>query len=264
MSYSQRRRSSRIQRNVSSNRNGTIINGTGSSPHNNTNSNRSLSINNNNTNRNGHKYSGRKRRKPESDNESSSNSDSTHNNSDYENNNTSNHNNKRRRLNNTHSQQSELATQTQTTQTRNRLKISYKLQKNKWDISSTNELNNKRRSTRIQYRKLADDTVENRAAIVASIDQQFINKLVTQNDIYDNVIHPHEAYMDIEQAKTMSTILKEQTQTLVNQNFTITPNDYIRSLCTEFQINNYNNNNNNYDDDDDDELKCINWSAVGE
>eukprot|EP01084_Bolivina_argentea_P188397 324337_1 len=57
----------------------------------------------------------------------------------------------------------------------------------------------------------------------------------------------------------MSIILKEQTQTLVNQNFTITPNDYIRSLCTEFQINNYNNNNNNND-----ELKCINWSAVGE
>eukprot|EP01084_Bolivina_argentea_P254036 426960_1 len=158
-------------------------------------------------------------------------------------NNNNNNNNKRRRL--------------------SERNISYKLPKNKWNMTKklqTYELNIQRRETRIQYRKLADDTVENRA----DIDQQFINKLEKQNDIYDKVIHPHEAYMDIEQSKTMSIILKEQTQTLVNQNFTITPNDYIRSLCTEFQINNYNNNNNNYDDDDDDELKCINWSAVGE
>eukprot|EP01083_Nonionella_stella_P191933 709964_1 len=266
MSYSQRRRSSRIQRNVSSNRNGTIINGTGSSPHNNTNSNRSLSINNNNTNRNGHQYSGRKRRKPESDNESSSNSDSTHKNSDYENNNTSNHNNKRRRLNNTHSQQSELATQTQTTQTRNRLKISYKLQKGKWNVTPTNKLNIKRRSTRIKYRQLADDTIDNRAAIVDPMNKDFINKLVTQNNIYNNVIHPNEAYMDIEQAKTMTTILKEQTHTLANEHFTITPHDYITSIYKEFTINN-NNNNNNSDDsdsDNDDEPKRINWSAVGQ
>ena len=76
--------------------------------------------------------------------------------------------------------------------------------------------------------------------------------------------------MDIEQAKNMTNILKEQTRTLANEQFTITPNDYISALKREFGINNNDANghqnggsHHDHDDDDDDELIEIDWAAIG-
>ncbi len=62
------------------------------------------------------------------------------------------------------------------------------LQKDKWNISPSNQLNIERRSTRIKYRQLAEDTIQNRANIIGAMDQRFVNNLVTQNDLYDNGI----------------------------------------------------------------------------
>ena len=78
--------------------------------------------------------------------------------------------------------------------------------------------------------------------------------------------------MDIEQAKNMTNILKEQTRTLANEQFTITPNDYISALQREFGANsnrnrndnrNGNHNNHNQSQIDDDELIDIDWAAIG-
>ncbi len=72
--------------------------------------------------------------------------------------------------------------------------------------------------------------------------------------------------MDITQSNAMSIILKEQTRTLANEHFTITPNDYIKALHGQFRIGNNGNNGNDSDsdsDDDDDKVK-VDWSAIGQ
>ena len=62
--------------------------------------------------------------------------------------------------------------------------------------------------------------------------------------------------------------MKEQTRTLANEQFTITPNDYISALKREYTMNGNNNNNRNNNNSnghhiDDDELVDIDWAAIG-
>jgi len=144
-------------------------------------------------------------------------------------------------------------------------KLDYQVTTEKW---KQNQSNIQRRSTRLRYRKLADDTHDNRAAIVDPMSNQFMDKLEEQNKIYEDVCHPNEAFMDIEQAKNMTNILKEQTRTLANEQFTITPNDYISALQREFgkdedNSNGQQNGNGSQHIMDDDELIEIDWAAIG-
>jgi len=76
--------------------------------------------------------------------------------------------------------------------------------------------------------------------------------------------------LDIEQANTMSKMLKEQTHALANTEFTITPKDFINKLVAQFgvdnnesQSNSNSNSNSQSSDDEDDELKKVDWSAIG-
>merc|ERR1712154_628909 len=77
--------------------------------------------------------------------------------------------------------------------------------------------------------------------------------------------HPQEAFLDIAQANAMSKILKEQTRSLANEQFTITPTDYIRAILSNFglQQNNSQNSSNNESDDDYDEPQKVDWNAIG-
>merc|ERR1712083_709158 len=90
----------------------------------------------------------------------------------------------------------------------------------------------------------------------------YIKTLRDQQNIYEKVCHPNEAFMDIEQANNMSKILKEQTRSLANEQFTLTPKDLIASLLDKFGTNSQQNSDES-DDDDDDEPKKVDWSAIG-
>ena len=123
-----------------------------------------------------------------------------------------------------------------------------------------------RRSTRIKYRKLAEQTQNNRAFIVDPMQPHYLKTLEEQQNIYQQVCHPNEAFMDIEQANNMSKILKEQTRSLANEQFTITPQDYIAAILRKFGQNNggSDTDDNDDDDDDDDEPQKVDWSRIGQ
>merc|ERR1712154_606553 len=133
----------------------------------------------------------------------------------------------------------------------------------KW--SNSNKATILRRSTRIKYRNLAQSTLEKRAQIVDPMNKQYLQTLEEQQEIYKEVCHPNEAFLDIEQARTMSNILKEQTRSLANEQFTITPQDYISAICRDFgQSNNAQHSDSEQNDDDnDDEPKQVNWAQIG-
>eukprot|EP01084_Bolivina_argentea_P306986 530562_1 len=199
------------------------------------NGNQSSVINTNSSQLNGLRYSGHKRRNMNEDNDDSSSS------SDVEN---EAHPNKRRRLS-----QSQ-----QPTQSQSQPKIRYTMDKNKWKKDQTKADPIQRRSTRISYRKLADATQEDRAQIVDPMNDGFMDKIKEQNRIYKNVCHPNEAFMDIAQANVMTSILKEQTRSLANEQFTISPNDYINAVCKEF------GDQNEGEEEDEQQIR---WSDIG-
>ena len=185
------RRSTRNQRNVSQRYN------------NNNNNNNHNNGYHNNSNGHNNRISGRKRAQPEqsSDESSDNSSDDESDESDYETSHSLstsvNHNNRRSRRNNhnngssqSQSQMTQLVTQSSASQMTDaerqrakKRKIQYQVTTEKW---KQNQSNIQRRSTRLRYRKLADDTHDNRAAIVDPMSNQFMDKLEEQNKIYED------------------------------------------------------------------------------
>jgi len=123
--------------------------------------------------------------------------------------------------------------------------------------------NEERRKTRLQYRKIQEETQTKRALMVDPLNTQFVEQLSLQNQLYEHVHHPNEAFLDIQQTSEMTLILKEQVLTLANEQFTFTPNDYIAALVRNFGVNAADDEE-DIDDDDDDDKKQIDWAAVGE
>ena len=172
-----RRRSARILQNTHSHRNGAtnslmgrrqaVIRGHGA-----------------NTTTNS-RYSGRKRSKPDSSDPESSDDDGSSSgseeDSEFETNSNSRSNNGR------YSQTSNL--NTQPSQQAKRRKLQYRSGKSheKWKQTQSNV---QRRSTRLRYRKLADETMEHRAAIVDPMSNNFMDKLEEQNKIYEDGMLP--------------------------------------------------------------------------
>merc|ERR1712228_802200 len=223
----------------------------GNNSNNNNNRNRSAII------RNGQKISGHKRNKPESsDNESSGDEESSDEESSSDNNdNHQNSNNHNRNNNNNNTQLSQLQSQS-----RKRRKIAYpNAPPEKWKQQCSKK---QRRSTRIKYRKLAEQTQTNRAMIVDPMQPHYIDTLKKQQQIYGGVCHPNEAFMDIEQANSMSKILKEQTRSLANEQFTINTTDYIAAIIQQFPQQNASQNDTE-DSDDEDEPKKVDWTRIG-
>lgn len=63
--------------------------------------------------------------------------------------------------------------------------------------------------------------------------------------------------MDIEQAKNMTNILKEQTRTLANEQFTITPPDFIAKVASKYAIDHDSSQN------DDNFRQKVDWGRIG-
>lgn len=227
---------------------------------------RSAVIKNRNTH---HQISGHKRNKPDSnsDNDGSSYSsndddEDASSNESSSSNNRNNHNNAHSNNNNHNNNISIPSLESLPTQNHRhkRRKITFqKATKKKWENKPNQKL---RRSTRIKYRKLAEKTQSDRAQIVDPMQSQFIDNLNEQQNIYTNVCHPQEAFMDITQTNNMSKILKEQTRSLANEQFTITPTDYIRAILDNFGLQQNDSQNSNAESDDDEPQK-VDWSAIG-
>merc|ERR1711933_426294 len=202
-----------------------------------------------NSNMNGanSQISGRKRRKPESSEDdesgsgasssgeyesgSESGSESSEETSSSNHNRNSNRNNNRNR-NHKPSQSQIPELEPHSAQNKKRRKIQYQRpNKDKWSRKCPEKV---RRSTRIKYRKLAEQTQADRPLIVDPLTSAYMDKLESQQKIYQNVCHPNEAFLDIEQANTMSKMLKEQTHALANTEFTITPKDFVKKIISQF------------------------------
>ena len=82
--------------------------------------------------------------------------------------------------------------------------------------------------------------------------------------IFETVCHPNEAFMDIEQANRMTNILREQTRTLANEQFTITPQDYVSAIQREFGINNNDPSSQNSQEEEDEVPAEVDWAAIGQ
>jgi len=198
------------------------------------------------------RYAGRKRPKPDTTDDDSSDGDSSSEegsdeDSEFE---TASTQRNSRNANSRYSQHSNLNTQPSQQSKRRKLTYPRGRSHEKW---RQNQSNVQRRSTRLKYRKLADDTIEHRAAIVDPMTNKFMDKLEEQNKIYDEVCHPNEAFMDIEQAKNMTNILKEQTRTLANEQFTITPQDFIKKVAAKYRTS----------QSDDFSPVTVDWARIG-
>eukprot|EP01084_Bolivina_argentea_P165021 286789_1 len=111
-----------------------------------------------------------------------------------------------------------------------------------------------RRKTRMQYRALAEYTDEHRALILNPMSHEFSNTLRKQDVVYEDVGHIQEMHLDMRQSVSMTNILNEQCRTLGDEQFPITPHDYVNATIRSFAIQN----------DDTDSPTQVDWNAIGD